>query len=126
MRCGSWPNSMNKPSRTVVLGILLMLQLGLSANAWAQQCFADANQAYAYLITQQQNKQLAKQSVVINLNTADEGELTQLTGIGSSKAQQIMLYREAFGPFASVDELAKVKGIGAKTVAKNRARMSVE
>lgn len=126
MRCGSWPNSMNKPIRRVVLEILLMLQLGLSANAWAQQCFADANQAYAYLITQQQNKQLAKQNVVVNLNTAAEGELTQLTGIGSSKAQQIMLYREAFGPFTSVDELAKVKGIGDKTVAKNKARMSVE
>lgn len=126
MRCGSWPNSMNKPIRAVAFGTLLIIQLGLISNAWAQQCFADANQAYAYLITQQQNKQLAKQSGVINLNTAAEGELTQLTGIGSSKAQQIMLYREAFGPFASVDELAKVKGIGDKTVAKNRARMSVE
>ncbi len=126
MRCGSWPNSMNKPIRTVVLGILLILQLGVISNAWAQQCFADANRAYAYLITQQQNKQLVKQSGVINLNTAAEGELTQLKGIGSSKAQQIMLYREAFGPFASVDDLVKVKGIGDKTVAKNRARMSVE
>lgn len=126
MRCGSWPNSMNKPTRVVVLGILLMLQLGLSANAWAQQCFADANQAYSYLMNQQHSQQLAKQNVVVNLNTAAEGELTQLTGIGSSKAQQIMLYREAFGPFTSVDELAKVKGIGDKIVAKNRARMSVE
>lgn len=126
MRCGSWPNSMNKPIRTVVLGILLILQLGLISNAWAQQCFADANQAYTYLINQQQNKQLVKQSGVINLNTAAEGELTQLKGIGSIKAQQIMLYREAFGPFASIDELTKVKGIGDRTVAKNRARMSVE
>ena len=72
------------------------------------------------------NQQLAKQSVVINLNTATEGELTQLKGIGSSKAQKIVLYREAFGAFGSVDDLANVKGIGAKTVAKNRVRMSVE
>jgi len=72
------------------------------------------------------NQQLAKQNVVINLNTATEGELTQLKDIGSSKAQKIILYREAFGVFGSVDDLANVKGIGDKTVAKNRVRMSVE
>lgn len=64
--------------------------------------------------------------MIVHLNTASEGELTQLKGIGSGKAHQIILYREAFGPFASIDDLVKVKGIGDKTVAKNRARMSVE
>lgn len=113
---------MNSAVRRLTISFLFLLQLGLMPSAWAQQCFADATQAYAHLI----NQQLAKQSVVINLNTATEGELTQLKGIGSSKAQKIVLYREAFGAFGSVDDLANVKGIGAKTVAKNRVRMSVE
>ncbi len=42
------------------------------------------------------------------------------------KAQEIILYREMFGDFKSVDELTKVKGIGAKTIEKNRARLTVQ
>lgn len=117
---------MNSAVRRLTISFLFLLQLGLMPSAWAQQCFADANEAYAHLVNQQQNQKLAKQSMVINLNTATEGELTQLKDIGSSKAQKIILYREAFGAFGSADDLAKVKGIGDKTVAKNRVRMSVE
>ncbi|WP_240494879.1 ComEA family DNA-binding protein [Moraxella lincolnii] len=62
---------------------------------------------------------------MVNINRADEATLTTLEGIGSSKAQAIILYREMFGGFANVDELAKVKGIGQKTVDNNRDRLSV-
>ncbi|WP_201529059.1 ComEA family DNA-binding protein [Psychrobacter sanguinis] len=36
-----------------------------------------------------------------------------------------MSYRQAFGDFARVEDLTKVKGIGDKTVSKNRDRMTV-
>ena len=49
----------------------------------------------------------------------------QLAGIGASKAQAIILYREQIAPFASVDDLARVKGIGKATVDKNRSRLRV-
>lgn len=63
---------------------------------------------------------------VVNLNTADAASLERdLVGIGSVKAQAIIQYRDANGPFTSVDELLEVKGIGAATLEKNRARLSV-
>lgn len=58
----------------------------------------------------------------VDVNTADANTLaTELTGIGAAKAEAIVAYREANGPFKKLDELVKVKGIGAKTVEKNRA-----
>ena len=49
---------------------------------------------------------------VININTADEYDLQRLPGIGDARARAIVAYREAHGPFASVDELDHVEGIG--------------
>lgn len=63
----------------------------------------------------------------INLNTADAATLErELKGIGASKAQAIVAYREAHGPFASLDELLEVKGIGAATLEKNLDKLSIQ
>ncbi|WP_282341148.1 MULTISPECIES: helix-hairpin-helix domain-containing protein [Pseudomonas] len=62
----------------------------------------------------------------VNLNTADAETLQrELSGIGLVKAKAIVEYREAHGPFASVDELLEVKGIGAATLDKNRSKLSL-
>ncbi|MGO0122766.1 helix-hairpin-helix domain-containing protein [Desulfothermobacter acidiphilus] len=50
----------------------------------------------------------------VNLNTASEAELQTLPGIGPTLARRIVEYRSKNGPFSSVDELAKVPGIGAR------------
>ena len=92
----------------------------------AGPCFEDPQRAYEYLIAKQKVETQAQTQMGVNINRADEGELTLLHGIGSSKAQAIILYREMFGDFKTVDELARVKGIGAKTIEKNRSRMSVQ
>jgi competence protein ComEA len=63
----------------------------------------------------------------VNINTADAHTLAkELNGIGLSRAQAIVEYREKNGPFKSVDDLVKVKGIGTKVVEQNRANMRVE
>lgn len=50
----------------------------------------------------------------IDLNSADERELTVLPGIGEVLAQRILTYREEIGSFSSVEELLNVEGIGEK------------
>lgn len=54
----------------------------------------------------------------VNINTASKKELDALPGIGETLAQRIIDYRSANGPFSTVDELTKVKGIGEKTLEK--------
>jgi competence protein ComEA len=53
---------------------------------------------------------------LLNINSADLFELQTLSGVGPSKAQSIISYREEFGPFKSIDQLLEVRGIGEKTI----------
>lgn len=53
----------------------------------------------------------------VDINTATEAELQNLPGIGPTKARAIVEDRRANGPFRSLEELGRVKGIGEKTVA---------
>jgi len=56
----------------------------------------------------------------INPNSASREELMLLPGIGRTYAERILMYRQEHGPFRSVEELSKVKGIGKKTLARIR------
>lgn len=54
----------------------------------------------------------------ININTADKAQLTMLTGIGATRAQAIIAYREENGPFAAIEDIMNVQGIKEGTFAK--------
>lgn len=56
----------------------------------------------------------------VNVNTADATTIAKsLDGIGKAKAQAIVAWRSAHGPFKSAGELTQVKGIGQSLIDRN-------
>ena len=63
----------------------------------------------------------------VDINKADAKTIAkELDGIGLSRAQAIVEYREKNGGFKNVDDLKKVKGIGAKTLEQNRSNIRLD
>lgn len=65
-------------------------------------------------------------NIKVNINTATKTELTQLHQIGPAKADAIIQYRKANGPFKSPSDLTKVSGIGEKIYSMNKDMIVVE
>lgn len=62
----------------------------------------------------------------IDINTADADTIIAgTTGIGPTRARAIINYREQHGPFATVDDITKVFGMGKKLLEQNRANLTV-
>lgn len=62
----------------------------------------------------------------VDLNKADAATLArELKGIGPARAEAIVAWREANGPFRSPDDLVMVQGIGERVVEENRALLQV-
>lgn len=68
----------------------------------------------------------AAEPATVNINTADVSTLASLDGIGDSKAQAIIEYRDTNGPFAAPADLSRVKGIGERTIEKNAERLTIK
>ena len=78
--------------------------------------------------TPQQNTggtEQASGSGKVNLNTAGKEELMTLSGIGESRADAIIAYREANGPFGSIEEIMNIEGIKGKMFEKIRGSIEV-
>ncbi len=62
----------------------------------------------------------------VDVNTATAEELAEvLHGVGMAKAQAIIEYRDENGEFEHIDELVNVRGIGLRTVDRNRDRIEL-
>ncbi|OUR76776.1 competence protein ComE [Colwellia psychrerythraea] len=108
------PKHLKKTFSALTLGVILLVN---SSIGFAKE--ASVTQA-----AQGQSAQSAKQQVV-NLNKSTLEQLVTLKGVGHSKAQAIIVYRQQVGAFKSVNELTKVSGIGEKIVSENKARLSI-
>ncbi len=62
---------------------------------------------------------------IMDLNTATASDLQRLPGIGQTRAEAIIAWREENGGFGSVDQMTKVKGIGKGTLESVRAYVAV-
>ncbi len=62
---------------------------------------------------------------LLDLNSATAEQLEQLPGIGPTRAQEIITYRESHGPFTAVEDLLNVSGIGPATLDKLRPYVTV-
>ena len=63
---------------------------------------------------------------VVNINHADLVQLQTLPGVGPALAERIVTHREANGPYASIEQLLDVKGIGDKKLEKIKAHLVFE
>ena len=104
--------------------------LWLALGVFAVGCFtgtpvwADHHEA-AEKTAEAAEEQMPEAAGPIDINTADTAALQTLPGIGETKAAAIIDHREANGPFATVDDLQNVKGIGEKTLEKLKEHITV-
>jgi competence protein ComEA len=81
------------------------------------------------LLNSQRDQQKSVQLPIdgkININTADLALLTTLSGIGPAIGQRIIDYRQTVGPFATIEAIQEVKGIGSATFEKIKAFITVD
>lgn len=63
----------------------------------------------------------------VDINTADAQTISDsLKGVGLVKAEAIVAYRDASGPFENIEDLLQVRGIGEKTLEANRDLIRLE
>ena len=115
---------MGKVTKTEIFLLVLTL---LFAAAAAALFFTGRPRSEGYTVTTQRDDAGPQepQSGPLNINTATAAQLETLDGIGPVLAQRIVEYREA-GPFASVDGLLEVKGLGPGILEAIRPQITAE
>lgn len=71
------------------------------------------------------NSSSKKEDGKVNINTADADELNKLNGVGPSKANAIIKYREENGSFKSIEDIKNVSGFGEATFEKIKDSISI-
>ena len=105
---------LNKAKTNLLIGAAV---IALCSSAEVFSAPADQSRA---LVTEQVQQQ-------VDINSASAAEIAaSLKGVGLKTAQAIVAYRDANGAFQSLDALTMVKGVGGKTVKKNKQRIVLQ
>ena len=93
-------------------------------HAYASQGIQD-NETHNIAAGDATEKNIKDGEELVNINTAVKQELMALPKIGPVTAERIIRFRDDFGPFQSIDDLAKIKGIGPKTLERLKIRIII-
>lgn len=109
---------------------VLMAAGGFTEEADEQQVnlaavVSDGMQIYIPAEGERVTREDGSQEGLVNINTASVAELCTLPGIGESKAEAIIVYREANGGFQSKEDIMKVSGIKQSAYAKIKDKITV-
>ena len=86
----------------------------------------EIDKAGRYRLSRMAGPQLLTLGLAINLNEATQEDLEALPGIGPVLARRIIAYRQQHGPFARIDDLGKVSGLGPKNLENLRPYLTLE
>lgn len=105
---------LNKAKTNLLIGAALIALCGSAT------VFSGPTEQGRALMSEQAQQQ-------VDINSASAAEIAaSLKGVGLKTAQAIVAYRDANGAFESLDALTMVKGVGGKTVKKNKQRIVLE
>ncbi len=80
-----------------------------------------------YLVMAETTEAVSKGEIsVVNINAASADDMASVPGLGEKKSQAIVKFREKHGPFAKVEDLKRVDGIGDKLFEKIRPYVTVK
>lgn len=107
----------------VVAGLILTVTVLLAGYFDSPEFYDVVPQLKSETVVSELNLKAEKNR--IDINSADEDELSKLYGIGKSRAKAIIKYRENNGGFFTVEELANISGISQKIIDKNKELITV-
>lgn len=80
-----------------------------------------------YIVKAEATETVSRSEIsVVNINSASADEMASVPGLGEKKSQAIVKFREKHGPFARLEDLKKVDGIGDKLFEKIRQYVTVK
>ncbi|MEM9242960.1 MAG: ComEA family DNA-binding protein [Pseudomonadota bacterium] len=100
--------------------------LSTTTITFAATSVGDTSQHTPTSMTREHHPASTSANQQVNINTASAEQLQSVKGIGATRAADIVAYRQANGPFKSIDDLSNVKGIGPGLINRIKSELTVQ